>query len=175
MYHHYLGLDGSFPGENESAVYFLVLFQSSSCHPAGIVEALKDACRVQGDLKRLLRSGSVPLTAVQRLRICYEASLALSHLSSQHVVHMDIAARNFLVSRSLSVKLTCVAAARGVDAGDYCELAGRLVPLRWLAPESALAGSYTSASDVWAYAIFVTEVSDHDDVSLRLSGAAVSH
>ena len=113
---------------------------------------------VQGDLKRLLRSGSVPLTAVQRLSVCYEASLALSQLCAEHLVHADIAARNFLVTRSLSVKLSSVAAARGVDAGDYCELAGRLVPLRWLAPESALAGSYTAASDVWAYAIFVTEV-----------------
>ena len=113
----------------------------------------------QGDLKRLLRSGSVPLTPVQRLSICYEASLALSHLASRHIVHTDVAARNFLVARSLTVKLASVAAARGVDAGDYCELAGRLVPLRWLAPESAVAASYTAASDVWAYAIFVTEVS----------------
>jgi len=121
---------------------------------AGIV-----MCDVKGDLKRLLRSGSVPLTAIQRLTICYQASLALSHLCSEHVVHKDIAARNFLVGRSLSVKLSCVAAARGVDAGDYCELGGKLVPLRWLAPESAVAASYTAASDVWAYAIFVTEVS----------------
>ena len=115
---------------------------------------------MKGDLKRLLRSGSVPLTATQRLAICCQASLALSHLSSEHLVHKDVAARNFLVSRALSVKLSCVAAARGVDAGDYCELGGKLVPLRWLAPESALAGSYTAASDVWAYAIFVTEVSN---------------
>jgi len=116
-------------------------------------------CDVKGDLKRLLRSGSVPLTSIQRLTICYQASLALSHLCSEQVVHTDVAARNFLVTRRLSVKLSCVAAARGVDAGDYCELGGKLVPLRWLAPESALAGSYTAASDVWAYAIFVTEVS----------------
>jgi len=115
---------------------------------------------MKGDLKRLLRSGSVPLTALQRLAICYEASVALARLSSEQIVHTDIAARNFLVSRTLSVKLSCVAAARGVDAGDYCELGGRLVPLRWLAPESALTGSYTSASDVWSYAIFVTEVSE---------------
>jgi len=115
---------------------------------------------VKGDLKRLLRSGSVPLTALQRLTVCYQASLALTHLSSEHIVHMDIAARNFLVSRTLSVKLSSVAAARSVDAGDYCELGGKLVPLRWLAPESALAGSYTPASDIWAYAIFVTEVCD---------------
>jgi len=96
---------------------------------------------------------------MQRLTICYEASLALSHLSAQQLVHTDVAARNFLVTRTLSVKLSCVAAARGVDAGDYCELGGKLVPLRWLAPESALAGSYTPASDVWAYGIFITEVS----------------
>jgi len=113
---------------------------------------------MKGDLKRLLRSGAVPLTAVQRLTVCYEASLALSHLSSEQLVHRDVAARNFLVSRTLSVKLSSVAAARGVDAGDYCQLAGQLVPLRWLAPESAVAGSYTTASDVWAYAVFVTEV-----------------
>jgi len=120
---------------------------------------------MQGDLKRLLRSGSVPLTAVQRLRVCYEASLALSQLCCEHMVHMDVAARNFLVTRALGVKLSCVAAARGVDAGDYCDLGGKLVPLRWLAPESALAGSYTAASDVWAYAIFVTEVCDDDTTS----------
>ena len=114
---------------------------------------------LQGDLKRLLRSGSVPLTAIQRLTVCYEASLALSHLACRHIVHADVAARNFLVTGSLSVRLSSVAAARGVDAGDYCELAGRLVPLRWLAPESALAASYSTASDVWAYAVFVAEVS----------------
>jgi len=128
----------------------------------------------QGDLKRLLRSGSVPLTPVQRLSICLDASLALSHLASRQVVHADVAARNFLVTGALSVRLASVAAARGADAGDYCELAGgRLVPLRWLAPESALAATYTAASDVWAYAILVTEVSSRGDASLTCSTASL--
>jgi serine/threonine protein kinase len=116
---------------------------------------------VQGDLKRLLRSGAMPLTLAQRLVICHQAALAVAHCASCQLVHGDIAARNFLVSRSFDVKLSNVAAARGVDADDYCELGGRLVPLRWLAPETALAGNSSTCSDIWSYAVFVVEVGMH--------------
>lgn len=92
--------------------------------------------------------------------MCHQAALAVAFCASSQLVHGDIAARNFLVSRSCDVKLSNVAASRGVDSDDYCELGNRLVPLRWLAPETAIAGNSSTCSDVWSYAVFVGEVSD---------------
>lgn len=57
-------------------------------------------CNLKGDLKRLLRSGAIPLSAVDRVNIIHQASLAVSHLAACHLVHGDIAARNFLVGRN---------------------------------------------------------------------------
>lgn len=114
---------------------------------------------LKGDLKRLLRSGAMPLTVTQRLAICHQAALAVSFCASCQLVHGDVAARNFLVSRSCNVKLSYAATARGVDSDDYCELGGRLVPLRWLAPETAIAGNSSTCSDVWSLAVFFVEVS----------------
>ena len=101
----------------------------------------------------------MPLTVAQRIVICHQAALAVAFCASSQLVHGDIAARNFLVSRSFDVKLSKMAAARGVDSDDYCELSGRLVPLRWLSPETAISGNNSSTcSDVWSYAVFVGEV-----------------
>ncbi len=48
------------------------------------------------------------------------------------------------------VKIGDFGLAREIYANDYYKQAGdRLLPIRWMSPESILDGIYTSSSDVW--------------------------
>ena len=66
----------------------------------------------------------------------------------------DLAARNCLVTTgddlNIIVKIGDFGLAREVYAHDYYKQSGdRLLPIRWMAPESILDGVYSTASDVW--------------------------
>ncbi|VVD05873.1 unnamed protein product, partial [Leptidea sinapis] len=43
-------------------------------------------------------------------------------------------------------------------SGIYVHTRSRPVPLRWLAPEAIFASQYSSASDVWAFAVLLWEI-----------------
>jgi len=60
-------------------------------------------------------------------------------LESKNLVHKDLAARNCLVGRSYTVKVTDIAMCSDLYKKDYSDIGGRPpVPIRWLPWESIL-------------------------------------
>lgn len=60
-------------------------------------------------------------------------------LESKNLVHKDLAARNCLVGRSYTVKVTDIAMCSDLYKKDYSDISGRPpVPIRWLPWESIL-------------------------------------
>lgn len=60
-------------------------------------------------------------------------------LESKNLVHKDLAARNCLLGRFYTVKVTDIAMCSDLYKKDYCDIGGRpLVPIRWQPWESIL-------------------------------------
>lgn len=60
-------------------------------------------------------------------------------LESKNLVHKDLAARNCLVGRSYTVKVTDIAMCSDLYKKDYSDIGGRPpAPIRWLPWESIL-------------------------------------
>jgi len=106
-------------------------------------------------------------TQVQLLRnlkvlskIAQHASAAMLHCHKQNVIHADIAARNFLVSKELSAFITDFGMSREI-APDQPFVKGSerdLLPMKWTAPEILQRREYSFKSDVYAFGMFLFEI-----------------
>ena len=132
------------------------------------------------------RSPSVrlpPLSVVQKLTLCRQVAAGLHHLSADlRLVHRDVAARNVLLAPSLDVKLAAPALCRDVYAAEYVPLRQRFIAVRWAAPElltaatvdtvdpaaaDAVDRAYSTATDVFAFGVYVWEVFALGELPLR--------
>lgn len=127
------------------------------------------------DFLRDSRADGSYQTSTVLLQMCIDITDALIHLSNNNMVHRAVMARNVLVGKDLTCKLTSLDSARLLEPPEetesqysYCSVDTTLefisqepdeVAVRWTAPECLQSPRhFTTASDVWALAATMYEV-----------------
>ncbi|XP_026821320.1 tyrosine-protein kinase transmembrane receptor Ror-like [Rhopalosiphum maidis] len=138
--------------------------QEDKCSPWMVFEFM-----AYGDLTEVLRNSSdqfsnysehLPVLDKEALLvISLQISAGMKYLASQRFVHRDLACRNCLVGSDLTVKIADFGMSRDIYTCDYYKVGGsRLLPVRWMSPESVVYGKFTLESDVWSFGVVLWEI-----------------
>ena len=129
-----------------------------------------------GDLKTYLRHYKDDgfITVGHMLKLSADASSGFQYLQEKRYVHRDLAARNVLLDGKFTAKIgdfglwevvACInlivaGMARKVFASEYYQQSASstsswALPIRWMAPESYLDGTWDLRSDVWMFGVLL--------------------
>jgi len=80
-------------------------------------------------------------------------------MENQQTIHCDLAARNCMIDENFKVKVGDFGMAREIHGVEYyrANVTGKLLPQRWLAPESFTL-FFTSKSDVFSFGVLLWEL-----------------
>nr|XP_061806393.1 protein-tyrosine kinase 2-beta-like [Nerophis lumbriciformis] len=111
-----------------------------------------------GELGNYLTQNQNKLTNMTLVLFSLQICKALVYLEGVNMVHRDIAVRNVLVASPECVKLGDFGLSRYIEDEEYYKASVTRLPIKWMAPESINFRRFTSASDVWMFAVCVWEI-----------------
>lgn len=111
----------------------------------------------KGSLYDLLQSDD-QVSGETMLMILKGTCSGMAHLHEENVVHRDLAARNVLLDHNLVPKLGDFGMSRVLQSSDKSQTKSDTGPLKWMAPESIKNREYSRKSDIWAFAVVITEI-----------------
>uniref|UniRef100_A0A673BUP8 non-specific protein-tyrosine kinase n=1 Tax=Sphaeramia orbicularis TaxID=375764 RepID=A0A673BUP8_9TELE len=114
-----------------------------------------------GELGNYLTQNQDKLTNITLVLFSLQICKALVYLEGVNMVHRDIAVRNVLVASPDCVKLGDFGLSRYIEDEEYYKASVTRLPIKWMAPESINFRRFTSASDVWMFAVCVWEIMSH--------------
>ncbi|XGW01223.1 hypothetical protein V3C99_013860 [Haemonchus contortus] len=95
-------------------------------------------------------------SAYVRIKYCSHAAMGLSYLTKQGIIHRDVAARNCLIGKHDTAKISDFGLS--IVGTQKKEKTLKKVPVRYLAPETLKKRQYTVKTDVWSFGVFIWEV-----------------
>ncbi|CAL8316199.1 unnamed protein product [Merluccius merluccius] len=111
-----------------------------------------------GELGNYLMEKQEELTNIILVLFSLQICKALVYLGGVNMVHRDIAVRNVLVASPDCVKLGDFGLSRYIEEEEYYKASVTRLPIKWMAPESINFRRFTSASDVWMFAVCLWEI-----------------
>ncbi|WKY11205.1 hypothetical protein Q1695_003062 [Nippostrongylus brasiliensis] len=91
-----------------------------------------------------------------RIKYCNHAAQGLHYLTKQGIIHRDVAARNCLIGKHDTGKISDFGLS--IVGTQKKEKTLKKVPVRYLAPETLKKREYTIKTDVWSFGVFMWEV-----------------
>ena len=99
------------------------------------------------------------LSKSELLDICLQVASGMEYLSLKNHVHRDLACRNCLVRKGLTVKICDFGMGHNLYSQNYYRVNGQAVlPIRWMSPEAVVYGRFSIEGDVWSFGILMWEV-----------------
>ncbi|KAI3364333.1 hypothetical protein L3Q82_011136 [Scortum barcoo] len=114
-----------------------------------------------GELGNYLTQNQNKLTNTTLVLFSLQVCKALVYLEGVNMVHRDIAVRNVLVASPDCVKLGDFGLSRYIEDEEYYKASVTRLPIKWMAPESINFRRFTTASDVWMFAVCMWEIMSH--------------
>ncbi|KAH0535277.1 discoidin domain-containing receptor 2-like isoform X2 [Cotesia glomerata] len=117
-----------------------------------------------GDLPDFIRNreksdNEAPLSYNRLLKFITHIASGMRYLESLNIAHCDLAARNCVVGKNLSIKVSDHAMyCSKYDSEYYVNECYTKIPLRWMAWEAVLLSKRSCQADVWSYATTVWEI-----------------
>ncbi|XP_028252802.1 protein tyrosine kinase 2 beta, b isoform X3 [Parambassis ranga] len=111
-----------------------------------------------GELGNYLTQNQNKLTNITLVLFSLQICKALVYLAGLNMVHRDIAVRNVLVASPDCVKLGDFGLSRYIEDEEYYKASVTRLPIKWMAPESINFRRFTTASDVWMFAVCAWEI-----------------
>ncbi|XP_021374405.1 hepatocyte growth factor receptor-like, partial [Mizuhopecten yessoensis] len=111
-------------------------------------------------LKEHLRDRKQEFTSFSLIEICQKIAEAMDYLSSNNIIHRDVATRNCIVCPGDIVKISDAAFSWSLFPDEYMydSERERWLPVRWMAQDCHQFGFYSTATDVWSYGVLMWEV-----------------
>jgi serine/threonine protein kinase len=113
-----------------------------------------------GSLRALLDMGGIRIDERMRIDILADVAAGMRHLNLEGILHKDLAARNVLLAGApptLRAKVCDFGLSRVLSDAEHASTT-EPGPTKWLPRESLLEWKFSSASDVWMFAITAIEV-----------------
>lgn len=102
------------------------------------------------------------LTSRDLIKFIYHVAKGMEYISSNCIVHRDLASRNILISSKNGVcKIGDFGMARHINSLNSAyerHLNNTKIPVRWMAPEVLLDNQFTIKSDVYSFGILMWEI-----------------
>ncbi|XP_034277125.1 protein-tyrosine kinase 2-beta isoform X1 [Pantherophis guttatus] len=111
-----------------------------------------------GELGHYLEQNKAHLKVQTLILYTLQICKAMAYLEAINCVHRDIAVRNVLVALPECVKLGDFGLSRYIEDDEYYKASVTRLPIKWMAPESINFRRFTSASDVWMFAVCMWEI-----------------
>ncbi|NWS78808.1 FAK2 kinase, partial [Crotophaga sulcirostris] len=111
-----------------------------------------------GELGQYLEQNKHCLAVPTLILYALQISKALAYLEAINCVHRDIAVRNILVANPECVKLGDFGLSRYIEDEEYYKASITRLPIKWMSPESINFRRFTTASDVWMFAVCMWEI-----------------
>ncbi|KFQ58771.1 Protein-tyrosine kinase 2-beta, partial [Pelecanus crispus] len=111
-----------------------------------------------GELGQYLEQNKHCLAVLTLILYALQISKALAYLEAINCVHRDIAVRNILVASPECVKLGDFGLSRYIEDEEYYKASVTRLPIKWMSPESINFRRFTTASDVWMFAVCMWEI-----------------